>query len=141
MKHNDLVVIGSKWLKKHSHNIIIPNCYLVANETPGIKYNGEIPDIIGWSSTLSVLIEVKVNRSDFLTDKKKPHRVMPYTGMGELRYYLCPEGLIKQNELPVNWGLLFINDLGEITIQHTANKQLCNALAERSLLYSIAIKK
>jgi len=27
--------------------------------------------------------------------------------MGDERYYLCPPGMIKPEEVPVNWGLLY----------------------------------
>jgi len=34
----------------------------------------EIPDVIGFGSGFSIVIECKVSRADFLQDKKKPHR-------------------------------------------------------------------
>ena len=53
----------------------------------------ENPDVIGWASSAgSVLIECKLNRSDFLRDATKAVRKNPRAGMGQRRYYLCPAG-------------------------------------------------
>ena len=32
---------------------------------------------------------------------------MPEKGIGDYRYYLCPYGVIKTEELPPHWGLLY----------------------------------
>jgi hypothetical protein len=96
-------------------------CHVAVSEVPS-GWNGEIPDAIGFRETGeprfgdsgSVLVEVKVSRADFLADKKKPHRINPETGMGNWRYYLCPEGLIHPSELPDKWGLLYVTPRGGI---------------------------
>ena len=72
--HKDLVSRGTKWIKKHTSNIAIPNCSIVAEDLTTATSTGETPDIIGWASWCSVLIEVKASRSDFLRDKKKNFR-------------------------------------------------------------------
>lgn len=65
----------------------------------------EEPDVLGFGSNQhSVLIEVKISRSDFLTDMKKSFRKNPDMGMGTQRFYFCPTNLIKQEELPNGWG-------------------------------------
>lgn len=70
----------------------------------------ETPDVIGWRGSNSTLIEVKVTRSDFLADKKKFFRRLEHFGVGDKRYYACPSGLIKVEELPKGWGLLEIRE-------------------------------
>jgi hypothetical protein len=65
----------------------------------------ETPDAIGFKSFESILIEVKVSRGDFLRDAKKRHR-QDGEGMGDLRYYMAPAGMIKSEEVPAGWGLL-----------------------------------
>lgn len=61
-----------------------------------------------------MLVEVKVSRSDFLRDKHKPHR---HTGgLGDFRYYMCPEGMIKIEDLPDRWGLLWVNKRGHVKL-------------------------
>lgn len=63
-----------------------------------------IPDAIGWRGMWSELVEVKVSRSDFFADRKKPH-VAGGRCMGNVRWYLTPPGLVKREELPEGWGL------------------------------------
>lgn len=59
----------------------------------------------------SAVIEVKVSRSDFKADQKKWARSkqaeMLNLQAGRYRWYLCPEGVIKPEELPDKWGLLY----------------------------------
>ena len=97
--HDELVIAGEKWLKR-SIGVRFTLSELVTAA-------GEIPDIIGWKSGFSILIECKTSRADFLTDKKKFFRRYPYEGMGTYRLYLCPTGLIHSDELPKGWGLLY----------------------------------
>lgn len=66
-------------------------------------------DAILFSSMTSYLIETKISRSDFLADAKKPFRLNPDDGVGEYRYYACPTGLIKPEELPEKWGLIYVD--------------------------------
>ena len=68
----------------------------------------ENPDVWGYDGYSTVVIEVKVSHSDFLADQKKYWRnVEPENQLGNNRWYLCPEGIIKPNELPDGWGLLY----------------------------------
>lgn len=118
LTHRDLCEIGAKWCKRtasqHGHgcNIaIVEGCA-----------NSENADVIGFRHSTpavgSVLIEVKVSRSDFLADKKKPHRKNPETGMGKWRYFLCPENLISVEDLKNHpkWGLLYGYPNGRIKV-------------------------
>lgn len=68
--------------------------------------HGEQPDVLGldsWGN--SIIVEVKVSRSDFMADKKKPWRANPKLGMGDFRVYLAPEGLLKVSDIPYGWQL------------------------------------
>ena len=110
--HDDLCVVAGKWLRR---NGVIDYSHELDNRRPmplvtvknHLSYNNEHPDVIGFSSDsrYTTVIEVKTSRSDFLKDSKKSHRVN--IGMGDLRYYCCPEGLITPDELPWRWGLLY----------------------------------
>ena len=54
------------------------------------------------------MIEVKTSHADFLADRKKYWRsVEPEYQAGNKRWFLCPEGVIKPDELPDGWGLLY----------------------------------
>lgn len=97
--HKQLVDIGYKWIMKR--------CGVAFRELKSLNY--EIPDVIGFTSGESFLIECKANRADYLNDKSKFFRIHPEQGMGKFRFYLCPTGLISINELPDNWGLIYVN--------------------------------
>ncbi len=99
-RHCELVKISAKWLKKYG-------CSVIMSELRTLGAN-EIPDAIGWRETVSILIECKTSREDYLTDLDKSFRKNPESGMGNHRFYLCPEGVIKPEELPENWGLLYV---------------------------------
>jgi hypothetical protein len=134
--HSELIVKAAKWLKRHTENSFIPNCSFILTEFVAITHTGETPDILGFSSNRSVMIEVKVNRSDFLNDSKKVFRNYDDFGMGQQKFYCCPEGLIEQNEIPDNWGLLYWTGK-KIEIIKNGNIQECNLQAERTMLLSV----
>ena len=98
MTHAELVDRAARWLR----NTV--GCGVVATE----EYNvgRSIPDAIGWKSSCSYLVECKATRSDFFADAKKHHRRYPDWGMGEVRYYMTPPGLVSPDEVPEHWGLL-----------------------------------
>jgi hypothetical protein len=100
------------------------------------RSNAESPDIFGFGSALTQLIEVKVSRSDFLSDKHKYWREHPEFGLGQLRSYLCPIGLIKIDELPDKWGLLYLDNEVIIRIK-SPEKQISNSEQEMNLAASI----
>jgi len=98
---------------------------------------GECPDVFGWGNSSTQLIEVKVSRGDFLGDKKKYWRKNPEYGLAMYRSYLCPTDLIKPSELPENWGLLYIDDQGRITVVVTPKKQICDHAEDINLITSV----
>lgn len=110
IKHSDLIPVAYKWVLKNA------SCGCAFKELYSL--NSEYCDVIGFGSGgFSVLVEVKVSRSDFLADKKKSFRKNPSQGMGTERYYCCPAGLIKIEELPVGWGLIYVSN-GKAKLVH-----------------------
>jgi hypothetical protein len=106
--HKDLIPIAYQWVLKRGI------CGVAFKELNTHACNSEYPDVLGFGSYgHSVLIEVKVSRSDFLCDKKKKFRMYPEQGMGRYRFYMCPAGLIKPEELPNNWGLIYVAITGK----------------------------
>ncbi|MGE8063867.1 adenylosuccinate synthase [Pseudomonas sp. NPDC089569] len=115
MTHSELCEVAKKWLRR-------PNsqgghgCQVALSECRS-GWGGEMPDSIGFRAatreTETVVVEVKVSRSDFLADAKKPHRA-DGEGMGLYRYFMCPEGLIQPDEVPERWGLLWVNARGKV---------------------------
>ena len=117
LTHRSLCDIAVKWLKRPSSNGG-HGCHVAVSEVAS-GWSGEIPDAIGFRATGdhtdgSIVVEVKVSRSDFLADKKKSHRNGQTIGLGNWRYYMCPVDLIKAEEIPVGFGLLYINTRGHV---------------------------
>ena len=103
------------------------------------SYISEIPDAIGWAfgGRVSVLVECKASRSDFLRDRKKYFRSRAKYGIGRFRYYLAPKGLIGFDEVPENWGLLELkNPGGRIVVTRAALRQEFDIQAELSVMWS-----
>jgi hypothetical protein len=103
MSHNDLVERAKRWLLKTK------GCGFVLSELDYVSTTIEIADAIGWKYGQSHLIECKASRADFLSDKKKPFRRMPWRGMGQYRYYMTTPEIIQPTELPRRWGLLYVH--------------------------------
>lgn len=80
---------------------------MVATEVSSVG-SRERPDVVGFRSTCSAIIEAKISRTDFLADSRKPERLIAGTGIGVYRFYLCPKDVIKVSELPEKWGLLYL---------------------------------
>eukprot|EP01042_Synura_sphagnicola_P029004 gene29004-37406_t len=139
--------MGERWLKRQGFSV-------VASELVSGGAN-EQPDVIGFRSNCSAVIEAKASRSDFLADRNKPHR--GEGGMGVYRFYICPEGIIRSDDLPKGWGLLHVvgrkvvdvvKPIGNIwptygysigdwsEFQHQPDTD-----AERSVLFSIARRR
>lgn len=102
MNHSELTIIAEGWLLKTK------GCGFAFREL--VTYAPEIPDAIGWRDGITILIECKANRADFLRDKNKIFRKHPWMGMGTYRYYLCPAGVIKKEDLPEKWGLIWVDE-------------------------------
>lgn len=112
--HDELVQRAAKWLTSRS--------VVVITEMTSGAY--ETPDAIGFTGHRSTLIECKTSMADFRADGKKPARRLEAfigdgpnargwlgTMMGDLRYYLVPEGLSHKVQTILDaedspWGLL-----------------------------------
>lgn len=129
MTHTECVHAAAYWL--HSKcDVVLPEFFC---------FNAELADVIGFrAGGKSILIECKVTRTDYLRDKKKHFRYYPPSGMGDLRYYCCPKGLIKPEELPENWGLVYVYPSGHVRRVKEASFQPKNVGAEHHLLFYYA---
>jgi len=105
--HKELVEIGYRWIQRSKQRNTL-GCYVGCSVAfkELVTHAQEQPDVIGFNSYNSILIECKATRSDFLSDKNKPFREHPETGMGEYRFYLTNKDLVKPEEVPEKWGLL-----------------------------------
>ena len=121
MTHKELIPIAYKWVLKNA------SCGVAFREFH--TSNMEIPDVLGFNSWQSILIECKASRADFLKDAKKMHRG-DGKGMGMYRFYMCPTGLIKKEELPEKWGLIYVSDKGKATCVYNPIKERGRYLTE-----------
>lgn len=142
--HQQLTEKAVKWLKKNQGQYGA-GCHIAVAEVK-TGWAGEVPDAIGFRASGcyddgSVVIEVKVSRSDFLADFKKPHRNGDSQGVGNWRYYLAPQGMISPDELPEKWGLLEVTNRGGIKCvvgpAHTTNYNIRERLY-RSMRFDVA---
>lgn len=118
LTHADIVKRSARWLDDRrfwlpSPMVNRPPAFLwVEKAVPLVT---EMPDVLGlfeafitgsWT-TYSVMIEAKASRSDFTSDKAKPHR-QGKRGLGDYRLYACPPRVIMPTDLPEGWGLLWV---------------------------------
>lgn len=99
--HDELCLLADKFLKRNGFGVVFHDRYQAR------VYSGEKPDAIGFKNNVSLLIECKCSRADFLADRRKKFRVNSSLGMGDWRFYLCPPDIIRVNDLPDGWGLLY----------------------------------
>lgn len=99
MTHADLVKRAGQWLGGTC------KCTVVLTEFTAAT--AEIPDAIGWRWGFypwSILVECKTNRADFRRDATKPTR-NGAAGPGQERWYMAPEGVLRPEDIPDDWGL------------------------------------
>lgn len=143
MTHKELVDLSHKFvLKRFSCGFSVKELKTTTNE---------IVDVLGFGAWgHSVLIEAKVSYNDFKADAKKPFRKNPEQGVGKYRFYCCPKGLIKVEDLPENWGLIYeenkkleviFNPYGSLTGNIFKGGFEYNKDAERAIMYSALRRK
>ena len=100
-EHNVMCLRAAQYLRNNGFSVSFDDRFQASTGA------GELPDAIGFRNGVSCVIEVKVSRSDFLADKDKRFRKDPELGMGDWRFFMCPPGRIKPEDLPEDWGLLY----------------------------------
>lgn len=134
LTHTELNQRAIKWLLSNG-------CSVAISEIKCWNNSGEIVDALGFRSDCSILIESKASRADFLADRHKRFRITPELGVGQLRYYLCEKDIIRPEDLPDKWGLLYIagSTIRKIVTPPYQEKEFYhthNHLSERSILIS-----
>ena len=123
--------------------------------------SGEFPDVLTFSGKGTALYEIKVSRTDFKADHKKDARkkwkpkIATYyrsrkdvdfikacypdlyyidaPHLGVRRYYVCPSGLIRPEEIPEGWGLYWF-DGAKFRRKLDSKKWRADVRTERNLL-------
>jgi len=140
MTHSELIEIGRNWLIKpysalaeYGHS----GCGVILTEIVANTYGAEQPDVLGFCTKKSILIECKASRNDFLQDKNKVFRKMSDLALGNQRWYLVPKGIIKKEEVPSKWGLLEVDENNKIKCVVRAELQERNYQSEINILISL----
>lgn len=131
--HEELCLLGARYLKKKGLQPYHKPQYIVTE----LARVGESPDVFGFGNSTTQLIEVKISKADFSSDKKKLWRKKPEKGLAEYRSYLVPSGLVNAKEVPKNWGLLWVGRDGLITEIVKPLPQESNHKEELNLIVSI----
>lgn len=63
-----------------------------------------------------IAIEVKVSRSDFMNELKNPYKQYPAMLVSNQFYFAVPFGLVDKSEIPMETGLMEIDDSGIIKV-------------------------
>lgn len=151
--HYQLCLEGAKWLHRQKRDInrcekrycykpeFCRSCYRFKYVAVELCTVGtENCDVWGFDGEYTAVIEVKTSHADFLADKKKWFRSKvaeeECLQAGKFRWYLCPEGVIKPEELPEGWGLLYWNGKKIIHIKGAASHKN-TARADLLILSSI----
>lgn len=129
--HKKLVRRMAAWLKVNAdHHRTIVVSELAAGS------NNETPDVIGWRGCSSILIECKTSRADFFADREKCFRREEERGMGDIRYFAAPAGVLSPEDIPDGWGLLEVDDRF-VRIKKPAAPKKANKDAEVTMLVSV----
>ena len=117
--HTELVTKSEKWLKNTC------GCGVTFREFTAYTSTGEIPDAIGWVNGHCIMVEVKVSRGDFLSDKTKKHRqpLLSDVVLGHWRFYITLPGIARSDEIPEGWGLY---ELQGTRMKHIAGVKYAN---------------
>ena len=105
MKHAEMVRRARNWLWSLGPTQDRARPAVVCTEVSA-RHSAESPDVFGVGPDgITYLIECKVSRADFLSDKTKAHRSADLH-LGDYRWFCAPSGIIEPHELPAGWGLI-----------------------------------
>jgi len=142
LTHAELEVIAERWLKKR--------CGATGIEVKSFNDSGEIPDVIGFNSHGSFVIEAKTSYGDFIADRKKPFRINPEQGVGDWRFFIAEKGVLDEAYIPKAWGLITVeggkitkvhNPYGKGNIYSLWTRNVKNNEAERCMMYTLLLRK
>lgn len=115
MTHQELVDLTAKRIQR------LFGCGMILKEATSSHLN-MVADVFAIKKGgITFQFEIKTSLSDFLKDKKKPHRKTPEEDLGMYRYYVAPQGVIKPNHNdlinnPARWGLIEVTKGGRFNI-------------------------
>lgn len=105
-------------VRKKNHVLGLPNTYL---------YNWESDFISMTAANYVHEYEIKISRSDFRVDFKKPRHALLLegrygSGCPSYFWYVMPDGLVDLEDIPDHAGLLYIMKGNRVSIRRKARK-------------------
>lgn len=107
--------------QRHKSDVCVPECATDARWRNCLRFDFWVMKK-SWYSPKIIGYEIKVSRSDFLADKKWPG----YLAYCNEFYFVCPNGMIDQSELPGDVGLLYVTKSGNRlrVVRSSAHRQI-----------------
>lgn len=65
-------------------------------------------------------IEIKISRSDFQREMKQPAKAEAFAQYCDWWYVAAPKGMLRQDELPLSWGLMEVTKRGIVITKEAA---------------------
>lgn len=69
-----------------------------------------------WKGINKFVFEIKITRSDFINEMKKPDKREFGLSISNFFYFATPEGLINKDEIPIEAGLIEVSEDGSVEI-------------------------
>lgn len=114
--HKKLKVIGMKFLKTKVTDLVCVE----------VKYKNirSIADAVGLNLKRSEvrIIEAKATRSDYIRDKKLMDLEQSYYKHCHYFYIICPENVIQLDEIPKEYGVLWVDNNNEVIVKRNPTK-------------------
>ena len=106
LKESDVVDLLAA---KHSKDVFVPQCKNGPSYGAGLRLMDAWTMKRSWANPCYYGYEIKLSRGDFLADDKWPE----YLPLCNEFSFVCPEGVIKTDELPKEVGLLVTSKNGK----------------------------
>lgn len=135
--HMDMVEYMAYFLKT-SYNTAF-KYQLVLKEF--VTYGLSNPDVIGFSNTISIMVECKRSYLDFKRDKKKYSHLCDRT-LGNRKYYFFNTkklALKCLEEVPEKWGVFYIDEIGELI--HAKEADYCDTEPDEKVILLSVIRR
>lgn len=119
----------------------------LATFQPHTCVNHESPDVMAFEcrpeeTWQSVLFECKASRADFLADRKKPFRIDPTQGMGNVRIYVTNQGVVKDmSEIPQGWRWYEVVDQDNVIYRSCGTPAVCAEFPNRNFAAELNLFK
>lgn len=115
--HKQLKAVGMKWIKEKVTDVVCRE----------VKYKNmrSIADVVGINLKRREvrILEAKASKADYVRDKKLLELDYSYYKHCHYFYIICPDNIIQPDDVPKEYGLLWVNIVtNEVTIKRTPKK-------------------